>query len=294
MTAWEDVVAYGDDPDAALRDLSQGLHSGELALLLGAGVSKPFGLPGWATLVRACLEDVGLPTDEVTPDAAFDVLKEAAGRFHDACNTDETYRAIIRRHLYDGHVREAATPLLTAVGALLMGSRRGRIRQVWTLNFDDLLEWHLRRHGFISQIITETPCLMGDVDVEVFHPHGFIPFDQDVHRQSTEIVFDDKSYATRSVGVDQPWRTAVQWALRSKVFVALGLSWTDGLLKALFLESSQHIKERPTAFWFFGSNDTVPKGDCLRHNVVPIAFAHYDDYAPFLLRVCEGAMAHAT
>lgn len=292
MTDWEDVGAYADDHDAAVRDLSRALYTGELALLLGAGISKAFGLPSWPQLVRDCLGSVGTPFAHIPDDAPFDVLTKSAGVFHEACKAEQQYRALIKQHLYAKHQRQTTTPLLTAVGALLMGSRRGRIREAWTLNFDDVLEWHLRRHGFVSQVVTEIPCLLRDVDVTIHHPHGFIPFG-DTTRGSTDIVFDDRSYASRSVGVDQPWRTAVQWALRSKVFVALGLSWSDGLLRTLLLESSGQIKNRPTAFWFFGSGQTVDKEECLRHNVVPLVFANFDDYAPFLLRVCEGAMSHA-
>lgn len=291
MTEWEDVGAYADDQDATELALSQALYTGELALLLGAGISKAFGLPGWPQLVRDCLNSVGKPFAHITDDASFDALTKAAGIFHDACKSEDQYRTVIKQQLYSSHERNTTTPLLTAVGALLMGSRRGRIREAWTTNFDDVLEWHLRRHGFVSQVVTEIPCLLRDVDVTIHHPHGFIPF-ENTAGVSKEIVFDDRSYASRSVGTDQPWRTAVQWALRSKVFLALGLSWSDGLLKALLLESTDKIKNRPTAFWFFGPGQIVDKDECLRHNVVPLVFSSFDEYAPFLLRVCEGAMAH--
>ena len=170
-----------------------------------------------------------------------------------------------------------------------MGSRRGCIREVWTLNYDDVLEWHLRRHGFVSQVVTATPCLRRDTDVTIYHPHGYIPLEAAEHADS-EIVFDDRSYAKRGLGNDQPWRTAVQWALRSKVFITVGLSWNDGLLKGLLLESFEDIKDRPTAFWFFGPGQAVDETDCHRHNVAPLQFTSFDDYASFLLEICERAM----
>ena len=288
MTNWEDVAAYAGDMDAVKNDLASALYRGELALLLGAGVSKPFGLPSWPKLVRDCLESVSLPHAHVRDDATFDELTKAAGLFRDKCKTSE-YRATIHRHLYAGHARKLPTPLLSAVGALLMGSRRGCIREVWTLNYDDVLEWHLRRHGFVSQVVTATPCLRRDTDVTIYHPHGYIPLEAAEHADS-EIVFDDRSYAKRGLGNDQPWRTAVQWALRSKVFITVGLSWNDGLLKGLLLESFEDIKDRPTAFWFFGPGQAVDETDCHRHNVAPLQFTSFDDYASFLLEICERAM----
>lgn len=228
--------------------------------------------------------------DHIRDDATFEELTKAAGLFHDKCKASE-YRSTIHSHLYAGHERNVPTSLLGAVGALLMGSRRGHIRDVWTLNYDDVLEWHLRRHGFVSQVVTATPCLLRDADVTIYHPHGYIPFKATDHTES-DIIFDDRSYAKRGLGNNQPWRTAVQWALRSKVFITVGLSWNDGLLKSLLLESVDDIKERPTAFWFFGAGQTVDETDCHRHNIVPIQFQNFDDYAPFLLEICERAMGH--
>ena len=54
MTNWEDVAAYAGDMDAVKNDLASALYRGELVLLLGAGVSKPFGLPRWPKLFPAC------------------------------------------------------------------------------------------------------------------------------------------------------------------------------------------------------------------------------------------------
>ena len=173
----------------------------------------------------------------------------------------------------------------------MMGSRRGRVREVWTLNFDDVIEWHLRVHGFVSQVITKVPTLLRDVDVTVHHPHGYLPLDDAHGERSSDIVFDDRSYAKRSVGRDEPWRHAVQTALRSKVFLAVGLSWTDRLMTDLVIDASTEIVDRPTAFWFFGPDCTPAQiKECLSNNVVPLKFDSFDAYIPFILRVCESAM----
>ena len=175
----------------------------------------------------------------------------------------------------------------------MMGSRRGRIREVWTLNYDDVLEWYLRVHGFICQAVTHVPCILRDVDVTTYHPHGFLSLDQDHFQASAEIVFDETSYGTRSVGKAQEWRDAVQTALKSKIFLSVGLSWTDQLLRNLVIEAKGSNKDRPTAFWFFGpkaSDDDME--NCLAHNVVPLRFADYSDIPAFLLRVCSTAMRH--
>ena len=294
MTTWEHPDAYAASSDLVVRDLSEALFSGERALILGAGISKDFGLPSWPELVRKCFDSVGLPSTAISNNASFEQLIKAAREFHEKCPDIDIYHDTIKRALYPSlHRRDKfdTTPLLVAIGALLMGSRRGSIHEVWTLNYDDVLEWYLRIYGYVSQVITEVPTLMRDSDVIVYHAHGFLPLDERHGNASREIVFDDESYAKRMVGKLQPWRDALQWALRSRVFLAVGLSWSDGLLKNLIFEAKADVTQRPTAFWLFGPNTTDDQiQDCLRNNVVPLRFSNFTDYGPFILRICEDAM----
>lgn len=295
MSTWSHKDAYFEDRALVVNDLALALFRGELALFLGSGVSSAFGLPGWVALVRSCLRSVGLDPSAVEDKASFDNLTAAMGKVRDTVRNDSEYFKLIRDHLYaDGARRDKwePSPLFTSIGALLMGSRRGRVREVWTFNYDDVIEWYLHLHGLLSQVITETPCLLRDVDVVVYHPHGFLPFDSRLP-PSREVVFDDRSYAKRGVGKAQEWRDAVQVALRSKVFIAIGLSWTDQLLRNLIIDAAEANQDRPTAFWMFGPSVTDnDMEDCLRHNVVPLRFDDFGEYGPFLRTICSEAMRH--
>lgn len=294
MSSWSHVDVYADDRELTIVDLAAALYRGELALFLGAGISRDFGLPTWPQLVRQCLDGVGLSSAKIVDDVGFEVLTQAMGIFRDHIGDDAKYHAEVKRHLYDhASRREEWQPsaLLNSIGALLMGSRRGKIHDVWSLNYDDVLEWYLRLHGLVSQIIAEIPSLLRDVDVTIFHPHGFLPFDDAFYPASREIVFDDRSYAKRGVGKAQEWREAVQNALRSKIFLAIGLSWTDRLLGDLIMEASEANNDRPTAFWMFGHKGTDEEvQDCIRHNVVPLQFEKHSEFAPFIRQVCGAAM----
>jgi len=296
MTTWEPVDIYAQDPKhkLAVLHLSEALYRGELALLLGSGVSVAFGLPGWVDLVHRCLDTRNMDKSRVTNGSAFEVMTSVIGQLRTTINDDGEYLRVVKKALYQTATdRASAAPsdLLIAMGALLMGSRRGKIREVWSLNFDDLLEWHLRIHGFVSQIVTEVPTVLRDVDVVAFHPHGFLPLDTDIFHDSKSIVFDDKTYAKRFVGTD-PWRDAFDYALKTRIFIALGLSWGDQIVKNLVINAADSNKERPTAFWFFkdSAENRLAAEECLRHNVVPIVLKEYSDYSPFLLNICKTAM----
>ena len=291
MSAWSHVDVYSSDYELIKNDLGAALFRGEIALLFGAGVSAAFKFPSWVTLVRDCFTEAGLRHSHITDDATFEQLTAAARVLRENLKTQ--YLDVVAKCLYakaQSRDKLSSSSLLNALGALMMGSRRGRVREVWTLNYDDIIEWHLRTHGFVSQVVTSTPTLLRDVDVTIYHPHGFLPLDTIHGNRSKDIVFDDKSYAERFVGKNQPWRDAVQIALRSKVFLAVGLSWNDRLMKDLIIEASTDVSDRPIAFWLFGPKCPADQiADCLRNNVVPISL-EFEDYPMFILSICEKAM----
>ena len=296
---WQKVANYANNHDLAKTHLADALFEGNLALFLGAGASSPLGLPSWPTLISSCLmaASVNDPTLAITAKkinnkSSFDKLKGAASELRTSIADDSKYLACVKKALYENSPnRENLVPteLLFALGAMLMGSRRGRIKDVWTLNYDDLLEWYLSMHGFVSESIVQTPCLLGEPDVTIYHPHGFLPFNSSL-KSSSDIVLDTQSYADRALGKNQPWRDAVQVALKSKVFICVGLSWTDRLLIDLIVEAAAANSGRPTAFWLFGSPASVDTVDeCKRHRVAPIQLSGYPEIPKFLLGVCQRA-----
>lgn len=302
MISWLDNDIYADkDPKSRLRAIDHialALYRGEVALFLGAGVSRPLGLPGWPELVTECVKRAAVPGITVPPNPETKTLIELAGIVRRHIGDDAQYHGIVSDSLYaTAKPRDLAnaSPLLLALGALMMGSRRGRVREVWTLNFDDILEWYLRINGFIAQVVTEVPTLLRETDVTVYHPHGFLPLDS-LNGVRAPIVFDEESYADRSFGSDQAFLDATKNILCSKVILAVGMSWDDDIVKKLVIACRNTVKNRPLAFWMFGPDVTPSaKKNCLDFNVVPLEFAcpKFTDYPPFLLQICEAAMRHA-
>jgi hypothetical protein len=299
---WRDDELYAKDHNLSKLHLGKALFRGDLALMVGAGISNSLGLPRWSDLVKKCLAETGLPHDDIDEKTEIARLQRAVGEVRGKIGDDTKFNELVRKTLYAGtKERNSAniTPLLTALGALMMGSRRGRIKEVWTLNFDDVFEWYLRMNGFLTQTVTNVPCLLHDVDVTVFHPHGFLPLDPCNGKSSEKIVFDDTSYAEFSCNKEyQDWKHASQNVVSSKVILSVGLGWSSDSFQTMIRAASSNIISRPVAFWFFGPAGTADqiknresdKANCLKHHVVPLEFASYDDFAPFLLGICEEAM----
>lgn len=296
---WLNIADYSQDIDLAEVHISEALYNGQLALLLGAGVSADFGLPKWWKLIHNLI--IGLDSLDtrlekiaatLSENRSFDDLKLAASLAKEKCASEADFIGRVKSALYKDHSdrgRYSPSALQFAIGALIMGSRRGNVRDVWTLNYDDLIEWYLSINGFVAQTISEVPCLIGGADVNVFHPHGFLPLDPNL-TSSLSIVLDKTSYAERALGKDQPWRDAFQAAITSKVFLCVGLSWTDKLVNDILLNAAKANKGRPSAFWCF--HEKQPSSiieDCHLARVAALQFDGHREYPEFILKVCRRA-----
>ncbi len=277
------------DTDAAAIRLAHHLREGELALIIGAGASRGVGLPLWSELVQECVKRGGIPSravDSSTPNSDLRSLMEEI----EQSRTGDEYRSLVREALYagveytDAIIRER---LLIAFGALLMGSRRGKIRVVINFNFDDVLEWYLGLHGFETQVVPKLPALIRETDVVIYHPHGFLPKERDSGSASQFLVLSQYSYDERLGSDRDPWLAFTKDTLLGKVGLFVGLSGDDPTLGPTLVDVKRRIgSDRPTGFWLFGPTD-CDLGEFERRNIVPVRLGNYDEIASFLLRVCQ-------
>ena len=298
-------------PPLATSFLGTLLSRGELFLLLGAGVSRAAGLPNWPMLVGACEKAVGLPdfqpkfaghvrsSQELMKamDAVFEKLKNA-----DSATARRRYVGLVRTELYPDQLRADATyptsaakdDLLTALGAMVMASARGSIADVFTLNFDDLLEWYLHLHGFSTQVVSDFPAqLRGDRDVTVFHMHGFVPLVKERYEPSDQMVFTYAELIGRisgSAGV--AWPTLLSSRLLARRFLAIGTSMQDIDFDVLLDGARRELGEDiPLGV---AVDVDISEDHCnhlKRFGVVPVSLASYQQIPDFLLGVCQYAAA---
>src|SRR5690348_9470103 len=113
--------------------------------------------------------------------------------------------------------------LLISLGACLMGSRRGSITEVLNFNFDNVLDWYLKLHGYTTQIVSEIPSLRTDVDVTIYHPHGYLPKDVPRGEFSKFLVFSQDSYDARVARFEtDPWIAHFRHTLRNREILFVG------------------------------------------------------------------------
>jgi hypothetical protein len=287
--------------DAILTKFLAGqLRRGRIAIILGSGISTPFGLPDWKALLielfrRGAEEAKAAGTLEVDRPDDFTFAKQAEIFKLSVCERDEKrYRAAIRQALYKNVDADFWTmrPTLAAVGALVMASRRGSASHVVTFNFDDILELYLEFHGFVVESVTASEHWAVRADVAVYHPHGFLPLDQ-TRKASEELVFDQHAFSEALHGEGgRLWRQELIGIFRTHTCLLIGIGEDDPNLESLMHEvQKEHISRSSHAFWgvrLTGNGDSNRRKLWEERGIANVPVADFErDLPRRLLAICQ-------
>ena len=284
-----------DDDDDLIAYLARQLVNGRLALVLGAGLSVPFGLPDWPSLLKKLYS-----MRRSRPPKGLSLTRQAEDYRNHYFKSDRAgFIQAVHDGLYDKMsvdfdlLRQNAT--LGAIGALVMASRRGSVSEVITFNWDDLLELYLGYHGFAVRHVFEETHWNSRSDVTILHPHGFIPYDLASQPSSSDLVFDQMSYSEVCGDDKRPWRQRMLSTMRTHSCLFIGLSGEDANLDSLLCACGpQHaaIKEN-TVFWgvrFTTSRSRAEQRSWERRGVYCKRVANYESGLPeFLFAICQRA-----
>lgn len=290
------------EPDLATRYLGHKLAGGELFLLLGAGISDGVGLPSWKELVARCEEFGGVSSpDDAASRSPDELMKaiESLRRLVTKSSGDSAFAEIVHRALYaelstsDRYPDEIiGLPLLSALGALIMSLARDGVADVFTLNFDDVLENYVRIHGFRPQVVSEFPCdLRKDVDLQVFHLHGYLPPTRDFGLPTTWLVLSHREFLERVADEpSRPWPTLLGSRLMSGVMLAVGTSMNDLDVQASIWRARKVVADkRPMGFVLVDEATDDERERLLEDGIVPVEVGSHEAIPHLLLRICQGA-----
>lgn len=296
-------VGHLTNEGRAVEYLASELSKGTLLLVLGAGASAEVGLPGWAELLRRCRGKMGLPIDKAVDGASAEVLQQLADdlerqRFKD---NPGGLAQLVKQELYDGvdlGGSFAGRELLVALGALMMGSRRGSASRVITFNYDSVLEWYMSLCGFVSRVVVRPPGLEGAEDVRVYHPHGFLPHPGMLLDDSPEIVLGLSKLNERLGTPGDTWNELMRHLFGTGVALFIGLSVRSfrdrAIAPVLAFVGKQKGRTGATGIWLLADKlDPDQSLDDLRAEFGAVGVALLalgkDRMPGFLLRVCAQA-----
>jgi hypothetical protein len=190
-----------------LRHFSKELQSGDAAIFVGAGLSRPSGFLDWKELLRDVASELKLDVDRETDLVAlaqYHVNERGGGRGH------------INRLLIEEFTKDAT---LTENHRLIASLP---IQTIWTTNYDELLETAFREGHRRPDVKTTKQHLATTIpnrSVVIYKMHGDC-------RQPHDAVLTKEDYETYSEK-REVFSTALKGDLVERTFLFLGFSFSD-------------------------------------------------------------------
>ncbi len=215
-----------------------------------------------------------------------------------------SWHQLIRRALYASYegtgkyrLEDMCNPELVALCNLLVGGRRGLVREIVTFNYDDLLESYLRFHGHPYDVITPLPNrLTPNYSTTFYHPHGYLPLQDSEAGESSFLVLSKQSYEQVSSGVQHHvklWRDFVARMLCVRIGLFVGISGEDEIHRTYFHQAldtaGPSTASRPLAFAVLVGDKYLEPDEWLKKRIVPLEFRDATAVAEFLTLVCQKA-----
>jgi hypothetical protein len=271
-----------------LEGLQRAWREKDLVLFLGAGVSKPYGIPTWKDLVLEILFDQTDVARRLEPvDLSFrralaawlvdyydydpiilarvvknEIRRRTSRRSGSRDDAHALFLEKVREHLYPQHPPAPREPTtLTAVADFIKRSNEeSGITAVVSFNYDDLLERKLE--GSIEFRPVWSDRRHRDKRLPILHPHGFLPQEGDV--EDCQLVFTEDDYHGLTTSVFHWALTAIVNFLRHNTVLFVGLSMLDPNLRRL-LDASYVFGEVP-AHWQLQKRHKIGRAEMM--NVV--------------------------
>lgn len=197
------------------------------AVFVGAGMSIPCGLPSWRELLRTPLEEIELNADKET-----DLITVAQYYTNVKNRRSDLTHHVISQFLQKKPLPSAAHKLLAALP----------IKQIWTTNYDSLLEQALESQGKRVDVKRKAVDMCYPVpqrDVVVYKMHGDITLPSEI----TLISDDYESYRSRN----ELFVNALKTDLATKSFLFIGFSMSDpnilGMLSDMKQMLGKHVRQ---------------------------------------------------
>jgi hypothetical protein len=249
-----------------IKGLRYAWRSRQLVLFLGAGVSIPYGLPSWKSLVLELLFEHAQRTRRLgsmwphyrravaswmTDYFDYDPLVLARmverdlrlrnptipNAVNKSADRADLFLERLRTHMYANYREPKGKTVLLAICDLIAKSDdRSGVDSVVTFNFDDLLEAELRSRKVSVQSVTSSDRQRGG-GLRVIHPHGYVPKDGPISRK--DIVFTEPDYHRLTESVFHWGLSEIVDRLRKRTVLFIGLSMSDPSLRRL-LDASRN------------------------------------------------------
>lgn len=242
-------------PKTAVRNLKTAYTEGNLNLVLGAGISKTFGIPTWENLLqRLLLKTIEQETDKATVlskifTKTFNPSPLIAGRYlqeslKDSKNKNK-FEKEVRNALYETLDIRAESSIMDEIIRLCTPNKNSpKLDGIITYNYDDIIESKLRKdtkNTFFQSVYGQT-INQNNKALAIYHVHGYLPQKGSLSRKN-EITLGELIYHEQYNNI-YSWNNIVQInKFRDKTCLFIGSSLTDPNIRRL-LDIANAQKEK--------------------------------------------------
>lgn len=258
--------------EKARADFNQG---NDISLFLGAGVSMAAGLPGWNALLERMLSDANLPghldgKDLSQISGACGSSSIVLGRFIKAYHENHSrpdlspkkFTDILHDALYKSFDNKTKSPLVTRLTELI---KTGRVSEVITYNFDNILETYLDQENaaYYSVFDNNAP----QQGLPIYHVHGFIPQNKEGIDTPMPVLSEEQYHEVYANAYN--WGNIEQLhALNRTTCFFIGLSMNDPNLRRILEISHREADDRARHYVFLKRQtnfNTERKDKCFQY-----------------------------
>lgn len=240
-----------------LKNLIRAFEARKLVFVMGAGVSLPYGLPDWNTLLQRLLLSIQVGETDAAEFFAG-VLRPnplVAARFirnhfrRPPGERSPKFEAAVRQVLYEGIRERYQSPLMRELCALILAPAGSpMLDSVISYNFDDILETSLRELGErIGIQIPFRPIFspgqpLQPNELPIYHVHGYLPRTGELSPEHY-ITLGESDYHQQYIK-QYSWENLVQVnAFINSTCFFIGTSFTDPNLRRLLDIAREHYKD---------------------------------------------------
>lgn len=243
-----------------LQNLKKQFDNDNLVLFLGAGTSLDAGIPSWDSLMSnlmvSLLNKLSNSEDESENHINLtqnekDFLATEIGKRNGSSplqlvrfirnGLGESFQKELRNVLYKKCTDKSS--ILESIANLSVPSRQGiGIQGIVTYNFDDLIEYNLKKKKVIKfRSVFQEADMPSKNELGIYHVHGFLPrrlsenneVMEDIHKQNNTLVFSEEKYHDLLLD-GYHWANLVQLNyFRERTCLFIGVSMTDPNVRRL-------------------------------------------------------------
>ena len=187
--------------------VAMAINNNEIALFVAAGLSSSTGLPSWNDLLKPCADELGL------------TINKDSDLYMIAQYYENEYGKIELVHKFEKTIN-----CLSANSGYLNAILDLGFREIWTTNYDTIIEDNLKQRNIIPKVIHNDNDLNSFTDggVHIFKMNGDITNPQEMIMSKSDLEQYSLSH--------QLMLTCFKRKLISKSFIFLGYSFTDSLV----------------------------------------------------------------